>query len=139
MQAKAAQTQANSILMTRSVTKDIQKENAKLQEAVSTAQRVVDSDQKRLDQIKAELASKTISIENARAQTAVIRDNSKQIASILDAARKNRDNFITARNQLQGSDTAGLDQQIAQLNGQIAQLETQLASVNTSLTLAGLN
>jgi len=59
---------------------------------------------------------------------------------VLDAARKNRDNFVDARNKLQaGSDTTALDAQINELNGQIAQLETQLASVNNSLNLTHLN
>ena len=140
MNAKAAQNQSDKILMTRSVTADIRKENAKLESAVQTAQRVADSDQKKLDQIKSELAAKTISIENARAQASVIRQNSAAIAQILDAARKNRDNFVDARNKLQGGvDTAELDQQISQLDAEIAQLQNQLASVNTSLSLTGLN
>jgi hypothetical protein len=140
MNAKAAQNQSNKILMTRSVTADIRKENAKLESAVQTAQRVADSDQKKLDQIKSELAAKTISIENARAQASVIRQNSAAIAQILDAARKNRDNFVDARNKLQGGvDTTELDQQISQLDAEIAQLQNQLASVNTSLSLTGLN
>src|SRR6516162_159965 len=140
MNAKAAQNQSNKILMTRSVTSDIRKENAKLESAVQTAQRVADSDQKKLDQIKSELAAKTISTENARAQASVIRQNSAAIAQILDAARKNRDNFVDARNKLQGGvDTTELDQQISQLDAEIAQLQNQLASVNTSLSLTGLN
>jgi hypothetical protein len=52
---------------------------------------------------------------------------------------KSRDNFVDARNKLQGGDTTALDQEINQLNSQITQLETQLAGVNTSLTLTGLN
>ena len=140
MNAKAAQNQSNKILMTRSVTSDIRKENAKLESAVQTAQRVADSDQKKLDQIKSELAAKTISIENARAEASVIRQNSAAIAQILDAARKNRDNFVDARNKLQGGvDTTELDQEISQLDAEIAQLQQQLASVNTSLSLTGLN
>jgi hypothetical protein len=139
LKGKAAQTQANEVLMTRSVTADVQKQNAQLEAAVQTAQRVVDDDQKKLDQINAALAAKTITLENARAQTADIRQNSAEIAKILDAARKNRDNFVDARNKLQGGDTTALDAQINQLNGEIAQLETQLASVNNSLNLTGLN
>ena len=46
--------------------------NAKLETAVQTAQRVVDADQKKLDQIKADLAAKKITIENARAQASRI-------------------------------------------------------------------
>ena len=139
MNAKAAQNQSNKILMTRSVTADIRRENAKLEPAVQTAQRVVDADQKKLDQIKADLAAKKITMENAQAEATVIRQNSAEIAQILDAARKNRDNFIDARNKLQGGDTTELDEQIAALNGEIDQLQNQLASVNTSLSLTGLN
>jgi len=138
LKGKAAQTQANEVLMTRSVTADVQKQNAQLEAAVQTAQRVVDEDQKKLDQINAALAAKTMTLENAQAQAADIRQNSAEIAKILDAARKNRDNFVDARNQLQGGDTTALDQQINQLNGEIAQLETQLAAVNNSLKLTGL-
>jgi hypothetical protein len=139
MNAKAAQNQSNQILMARSVTADIRKENAKLETAVQTAQRVVDADQKKLDQIKTDLAAKKLTMEDAQADATVIRQNSAEIAQILDAARKNRDNFIDARNKLQGGDTTELDEQIAALNGEIDQLQNQLASVNTSLNLTGLN
>ena len=68
LKGKAAQTQANEVLMTRSVTADVQKQNAQLQAAVQTAQRVVDDDKKKLDQINAALAAKTMTLENARAR-----------------------------------------------------------------------
>jgi hypothetical protein len=138
-QGEQAQAQATHVVMTRSVTADIEKENAKLQTALQTAERVVDTDQKQLDQIKSELAAKSISLEDARAQTAAIRENTAQIVAILDTARKKRDDFLAARGQLLGNDTAVVDREIAVLNGQIARLETQLASVNASLTLTGLN
>jgi len=138
-QGQAAQAQANKVVMTRSVTADIEKENAKLQTALQTAQRVIDTDQKQLDQIKSELAAKSISLEDARAETAAIRDNTAQIADILNTARRKRYDFLAARGQLPANDTAAIDREIAVLNGEITQLETQLASVNISLTLTGLN
>ena len=138
-QGEEAQTQAYQVLRTQSLTKDIEKENAALRPAVETAQRVVESDQKKLVEIKSDLEAKTISLDNAQVQAAFIRRNTAEISAILDDARKNRDSFIASRNQLQGSDTTALDQQIAQLNNQITQLETQLAGVNASLTLTPLN
>jgi len=138
-QGQAAQAQANKVVMTRSVTTDIEKENAKLQTALQTAQRVVDTDQKQLDQIKSELAAKSISLEDARVETAAIRDNTAQIADILNTARRKRYDFLASRSQLPANDTAAIDREIAVLNGEITQLETQLASVNISLTLTGLN
>ena len=138
-QGEQAQAQAAQVVVTRSVTGDIEKENAKLQTALQTAQHVVDTDQKQLDQIKSGLAAKSISLEDARAQTAAIRDNTAQIADILNTARKKREDFLAARGQLLGNDTAVVDREIAALSGQIARLVTQLASVNASLTLTGLN
>jgi hypothetical protein len=138
-QGEEAQTQAHQVLLTQSITKDIEKENAALRPAVQTAQRVVESDQRKLVEIKSDLEAKTISLDNAHVQAAFIRRNTAEISAILDDARKNRDSFIASRNQLQGGDTTALDQQIAQLNNQITQLETQLASVNAALTLTELD
>ena len=138
-QGKEAQAQADQVLMTRSLTGDIEQENARLQSAVEAAQRVVDSDRKKLDRIKSDLAAKTISLDNAQVQAAFIRQNTAAIAAIVDDARKRRDDFLAARKSLQGSDTAAVDRQIGQLDSEIAQLESQLASVNASLTLTELN
>jgi hypothetical protein len=106
---------------------------------LQTAQRVVDTDQKQLDQIKSELAAKSISLEDARAEAAAIRENTAQIVAILDTARKKRYDFLAARSQLLGNDTAVVDREIAVLNGEIARLESALISLNASLTLTGLN
>jgi hypothetical protein len=138
-QGKEAQAKANQVLLTRSITTEIEKENAELHSAAQTVQRVVESDQKKLAEIKSDLEAKTISLDNAQVQAAFIRRNTAEISAILDDARKKRDSFIASRNQLQGGDTTALDQQIAQLNNQITQLETQLASVDASLTLTELN
>src|SRR5258708_1987858 len=64
LKGKAAQTQANEVLMARSVTEDVQKQNAQLEAAVQTAQRVVDEDQKKLDQIQPPLAAKPMTLAN---------------------------------------------------------------------------
>jgi hypothetical protein len=134
-----AQAQANRVLETRSVAADIAKENATLQSAVEIAQRVVDRDRERLDRIKTDLATKTISLENAQVQAAFIRQNTAQIAAILDDARKQRASFLTARKGLQDGDTTAVDREIGEFETKIAQLESQLASVNAALTLTALN
>ena len=127
------------MLETRSVAADIQKENATLQSAVEIAQRVVDRDQEELDRIKSDLATKTISLDNAQVQAAFIRQNTAQIAAILDDARKRRDSFLTARKGLQDGDTTAVDREIGEFDTKIARLESQLASVNAALTLTELN
>ncbi len=138
-QGNEAQAQANQVLKARSVAADIEKENATLQSAVEIAQRVVDSDREKLDRIKSDLAAKTISLENAQVQAAFIRQNTAQIAAILDDARKRRDSFLTARKGLQAGDTTAVDREIGEFDTKIARLQSQLASVNTALTLTELN
>jgi hypothetical protein len=138
-QGTEAQAQANQVLKTRSVAADIQKENATLQSAVEIAQRVVDRDQEKLDRIKSDLATKTISLDNAQVQAAFIRQNTAQIAAILDDARKRRDSFLTARKGLQDGDTTAVDREIGEFDSKIARLQSQLASVNAALNLTELN
>jgi hypothetical protein len=138
-QAKEAQAQADQVLMTRSLTGDIEQENARLQSAVEATQRVVDSDREKLDRIKSDLAAKTISLDNAQVQAAFIRQNTAAIAAIVAGARKRRDDFLTARKSLQDGDTTAVDREIGEFDTKIARLESQLASVNASLTLTELN
>src|SRR5690348_12094714 len=52
-QAKAAQAQAHGVLASRAIAEDVRKQNEQLSQAVQTAQRVVDNDQRRLDDLHA--------------------------------------------------------------------------------------
>lgn len=138
MQAKSAQAQANQVLMTRAVAQDVRKQNEQLSAAVQTAQRVVDNDQRHLDELNAKLAAKQMTLDQARAEASVVRSNTQQIEAILADAQEKRDKFVQARNQLHSGDTAGLDAEIARLNREIAQLQHQVSSINASLQLNGL-
>ncbi len=140
-QGNEAQAQANQVLKTRAVAAEVEKENAMLQSAVEAAQRIVDSDREKLDRIKSDLATKTISLENAQVQAAFIRRNTAQIATILDEARRQRDSFLTDRKGLQGSDTAAaVDREIGELDTTIAQArKARLPRMNAALTLTELN
>ena len=131
-QGKEAQTQTNRVLETRSVAAGIARENATLQSAVEIAQRVVDRDQEKLDRIKSDLATKAISLDNAQVQAAFIRQNTAQIAAILDDARKQRESFLTARKGLQDGDTTAVDREIGEYQTKISRLETQPTSVNAA-------
>jgi hypothetical protein len=138
MQGKAAQAQANQVVMARSVAEDVRRQNQELENAIQTAQRVVDQDQRKIDALNARLASKQVTLAQARAEAEAVRDNSRTIQTILADAQKKRDNFVQARNRLGGADGGELDAEIAALNNQIAQLEQQVSSINASLRLSGL-
>ena len=131
----AAQAQAKQIQATRLITKQIERENAQLESAIQAAEQVAVSDQRRLEQIKAALAAKTISLDNARAQAAGIRANDAQVAALLDEARKRRQDLPVPSEAEEGD---ALDQQMSRLNAEIAQLESQLDAMNRSMMLTGL-
>jgi hypothetical protein len=132
----AAQAQAKQIQVTRLVTKQIERENAQLESAIQAAEQVVASNQQRLEQIKASLATKTISLDNARAQAAGIRANNAQVAALLNEARERRQNLPVPSETNEGGDV--LDQQMRQLNAEISQLESQLDTMNRTMMLTGL-
>lgn len=138
MKAKQAQYKANEIAMLESIAADARSDNARLSQAVETAKRVAELDRQRLDNLAARVKSKQITVQQARAEAGVIRDNTKQIETILEGAREKRDTYVQARNGMSGANTAALDGEITRLNQEIAVLETQFTSVNTSLRVAGL-
>ena len=118
--------------------RDVKEDNQQLAEMIDTARRVVDNDRRRLEELQQKVDSKVLTLEQAKAEAAVIRDNSAQIEDILEEARKKRDLYSDARSQLSTSDTAELDSEISRLNSEIAQLETQLNTVNSALKVSGL-
>lgn len=140
MKAKQAQYKSNQIAITESIVADARADNERLSEAVETARRVTELDRQRLANLTARVDAKQITVAQARAEARVIRDNTKQIETILEGAREKRDIYVEARNGISGgnTNTAALDGEIARLNQEIAVLETQLSSVNTSLRVAGL-
>lgn len=138
MKAKQAQYKSNQIAMMESVAADARADNEKLSEAVETARRVAELDRQRLDNLARRVDAKQITVEQARNEAQVIRDNTRQIETILDGAREKRDTYVEARNSMGGGNPAALDGEIARLNQEIAVLETQLSSVNASMRVAGL-
>lgn len=138
MKAKQAQYKSNQIAITESIVADARADNARLSEAVETTRRVIDQDRQKLANLTARVDAKQITVAQARAEARVIRDNTKQVETILAGAKEKRDTYVEARSSISGANTVALDGEITRLNKEIAVLETQLSSVNTSLRVAGL-
>lgn len=138
MKAKDAQYKANETAKMEAMAMDVKADNEQLAEMIDTARRVVDNDRRKLDELQRKVDSKQLTLEQARAEAAVIRDNSQQIEGILEEARNKRDLYTDARSRLTTSDTAELDDEISRLNSEIAELETQLNTVNSALRVSGL-
>ena len=137
--AKRSQAADNELAAMRAMTEDVRDENEKLARLVESSQRVAENDRLRIADLQARLDAKKISLEQARAEAKVVRENTAQIEQVLAEARSRRDNYLEARAKLAAPDTAELDGEIASLNGEIAELETQLTLVNSSLQVSGLS
>jgi hypothetical protein len=138
--AKRTQAAENELGAVRAMTADVRAENEKLERLVESSQRVAENDRRRIEELKARLDSKQITLEQARAEAKLVRENTVQIEQVIVEARERRDNYVQARAQIAASSgTEDLDREIATLNGEIAELETQLTLVNTSLQVSGLS
>jgi hypothetical protein len=138
LQGKAAQYQANQVMMARAVAADVRRDNQRLSELLETASRVVEADKRKLEQLQSQVEARQITLDQARKEAEVVSENSETIEETLADAREKRDNYLDARNRLSFGDTAELDMEIHQLNAEIAELEQQVASLNASLDLTGL-
>lgn len=138
LQGKAAQYQANQVLMARAVAADVRRDNERLSELLETASRVIEADKRKLEQLQSQVEARQITLDQAREEAEVVRENSETIGETLADARNKRNKYIDARNRLSFGDTSELDMEIHRLNAEIAELEQQVASLNASLDLTGL-
>jgi hypothetical protein len=138
--AKRSQAAENELAAVRAVTADVRSENEKLARLVESSQRVAENDRRRIEELKGRIDAKQITIEQARAEAKLVRENTAEIEGVLIAARERRDNYVAARAELAATaETEALDGEIAALNGEIAELESQLSLVNSSLQVSGLS
>jgi hypothetical protein len=137
--AKRTQAAESELAAIRGMTADVRAENEKLARLVESSQRVAENDRRRIDELKMRIDAKQITVEQARAEASLVRENTAQIEGVLAEARTRRDNYLQARAEIASSDAGELDREIARLNGEIAELETQLTLVNSSLQVSGLS
>jgi hypothetical protein len=138
--AKRTQAAVSELAAVRAMTADVRSENEKLARLVESSRRVAENDRRRIDALKARIDAKQMTVEQARVEAKLVRENTAQIEQVLVEARERRDNYVQARAQLAGgSETAELDGEIATLDGEIADLESQLTLVNNSLQVSGLS
>jgi hypothetical protein len=138
--AKRTQAAENDLAAIRAMTSDVRAENEKLARLVDSSERVAANDRRRIEELKARIDAKQITLEQARAEAKLVRENTAQIEQVLIEARERRDNYVEARSKVAASSgTQELDGEIATLNAEIAELETQLTLVNSSLQVSGLS
>ena len=138
--AKRSQAAENELAAIRAMTADVRAENEKLARLVDSSERVAANDRRRIEELKARIDAKQITVAQARAEAKLVRENTAQIEQVLVEARERRDNYVEAWSKLVASlGTQELDGEIATLNAEIAELETQLTLVNSSLQVSGLS
>lgn len=135
--AKAQENSNNKVRMLNAMADDVRKDNERLQRIVSNSNQVLADSKDQLEQIRADLAAKKVSLAEATAQREKVEENRKLLQATLETAEKKRDNYRDAAAQLraQGGNTKEMDREIALLEQQVQDLESNVASLNSALEI----
>jgi archaellum component FlaC len=135
MTAKAQESANNQVRMLNSMADDVRKDNARLQRLVSNSNQVLADSKQRLEQIKADVATKKLTVAQAKNERSKIEQNQALLAQTLKTATEKRDNYRDAAAQMraQGGNTKSMDAEIARLEKEIDKLENNVSSLNTAL------
>lgn len=133
--AKAQENANNKVRMLNAMAADVRKDNDRLERIVANSNQVLADSKDQLEQIKADLAAKKVSVAEATAQREKVEENRKLLQTTLETAEKKRDNYREAAAKLraQGGNTGEMDREIARLEQQVHDLESNVASLNSAL------
>ena len=109
---------------------DVRADNERLGRIITSAEEVIDEDQKKIDSIDRDYKNKQITMEQAQQQMQSVDDNREFLEQTLTNLKKREADWLEIAEEERGSqseaDMAGMDQEIGQLQNQIAALESDL-------------
>jgi len=140
--AKRQEAGNNELKAIRSVTSDMEKDNARLQELIDAADAMVRESQARLNKLRDDVAAKRIAAADAQAQRQREEANLVQLNQALKDAKATRDEYVKASHELkrdpndpQGSAAAkrNLDAEIAAMTVKVNALEKNVKKLSDAL------
>jgi len=109
---------------------DVRADNERLGRIITSAEEVIDEDQKKIDSIDRDYKNKQITMEQAQQEMQSVDDNREFLEQTLANLKKREADWLEIAEEERGSqseaDMAGMDQEIGQLQNQIAALESDL-------------
>ncbi|MBX3498550.1 MAG: hypothetical protein KF889_03835 [Alphaproteobacteria bacterium] len=133
--ARRKQQYANENQRLGVMTADVQNENQQLAQYVADTRTVVAHDKADLARLRNEYTNRRASRADLDRRIAIAEQDAQAIQQRINAARRQQQEFIQARQQTPGAGGAQMDSEIARLSHQIAQLEAQLNDLNTSISI----
>lgn len=135
MTAKAQENANNKVRMLNAMADDVRKDNETLKRQVATAEQVLADSKAQLDQIKQDVASKKMTVDQANAERVKIEENRALLQTLVNNGNKKLANYRDAARKMraQGGNTANMDAQIAQLEGEVAKMEQSVRGLNSAL------
>jgi len=140
--AKRQEAGNNELRAIKSVTSDMEKDNARLQEMIDAADAMVRESQARLNKLREDVAAKRIAASDAQAERQREEANLVQLNQALKDAKATRDEYVKASRELkrdpndpQGSAAAkrNLDAEIAAMSAKVASLEKNVKKLSDAL------
>lgn len=138
MTAKREQAGNNEVRALQAAAADVRQDNEKLQAYLASSGAVLREGQARLTTLRADLAAKRVSTEQA--QQARLREerNITSMNAALGQAKQTRDQYKQAAAQFTGSAQSkrDLDAEIKRMDAQVAQLEKHIGDYNQALSVS---
>lgn len=133
--ARRKQQYANENQRLDVMTNDVRAENQQMAQFVADSRTVVAQDKADLARLRGEYANRRASRADLDRRIAIAEQDAQAIQQRINAARRQQQEFIQARQQTPGAAGGQMDAEIARLSQQIAQLEAQLNDLNTSIAI----
>ncbi|MFD2265041.1 hypothetical protein ACFSM5_19205 [Lacibacterium aquatile] len=135
MTAKAQENANNKVRMLNSMTEDAKKDTDRLRRMVASSNTILADSKDRLEDIKADVAAKRLTVAQANAERSRIEANQALMQKTLETGVEKRNSYKEAaqRMKAQGGNTAEMDAQIAAMEKQVQELEANVSSLNSAL------
>ena len=116
--------------------KDVESENARIQNATNVAKSVIASDKKTLASIEKDMAAKTVKKDEVQKQIKGVDANIAYLRNTITDMKKHETQWqdVSASMKKSGSDTGNLDSKIALMRDKIGSLQGELDSLYTQRT-----
>ncbi|EOW6742793.1 hypothetical protein ACOZ0W_001928 [Cronobacter dublinensis] len=116
--------------------KDVESENARIQNATNVAKSVIASDKKTLASIEKDMAAKTVKKDEVQKQIKGVDANIAYLRNTITDMKKHEKQWqdVSASMKKSGSDTGNLDSKIALMRDKIGSLQGELDSLYTQRT-----
>lgn len=134
VQNRRNQYQRNEVRINAMIA-DVRADNERIAGLISTTRRVIADDQRRIAEVTRLYRDKQISVAQARAELARVKENRRLLGNTISGVKEREQDWreVAAIERRSGVNTARLDAEINQLKGKVAALEAEAALIDREI------